>query len=117
ADVARKIVPAPAVEAMTDTARRLTGERVPRVSRALRHGPGAPRAVEDRQDPRRTGFPVPITQSGRQSVVYFPSCATRMFGAPETEHGLLAAPEAMLALLGRAGFDVVMPEHLNGQCC
>ena len=117
ADVARRIVPAPAVEAVTDAARRLTGERVPRVSRALRHGPGAPKPVEDRQDPRRTGFPVPIAQSGRQSVVYFPSCATRMFGAPETEHGLLAAPEAMLALLQRAGFDVVMPEHLNGQCC
>jgi D-lactate dehydrogenase len=73
--------------------------------------------VPSRQDPRKTGFPVPITQSGRQSVVYFPSCATRMFGAPESEHDLLATPDAMLALLQRAGFDVVVPENLNGQCC
>ncbi len=117
ADAARTLVPAPAVEAVSESARRLSRARVPRLSRALRHGPGAPTARESRQDPRRTGFPVPIAQTGRPSVVYFPSCATRMFGAPKSEHGLLAAPDAMLALLERAGFDVVMPDHLNGQCC
>ena len=117
ADFARAVVPAAAVEVITDTARRLSGERVPRVSRALVHGPGGPKLVPLRQDARQSGFPVPIAQSGRQSVVYFPSCATRMFGAPKTEHALLAVPDAMLALLERAGFDVVVPEHLNGQCC
>ncbi|MET3927346.1 FAD-binding and (Fe-S)-binding domain-containing protein [Devosia sp. 2618] len=117
ADVVRKIIPGGAVEAITDTARRLSGDRVPRVSRALHHGPGSPKSTETRQDPRRTGFPVPIAQTGRQSIVYFPSCATRMFGAPKSEHDLLAVPDAMLALLERAGFDVVIPEHLNGQCC
>jgi len=117
ADVARRIVPAAAVEAITDTARRLTGSHVPRVSRALHHGPGAPEPVVNRQDPRQSGFPVPIAQTGRQSVVYFPSCATRMFGAPKSEHDLLDVPDAMLALLQRAGFDVIMSEHLNGQCC
>ena len=117
ADVARSVVPAPAVAAMTDAARRLSGKRVPRLSPQLHRGPGAPKPRETRQYPRRTGFPVPITQSGRPSVVYFPSCATRMFGAPPTEQGLLGVPDAMLALLERAGFDVVMPEHLTGQCC
>ncbi|MGV8854665.1 MAG: FAD-binding and (Fe-S)-binding domain-containing protein [Devosia sp.] len=117
ADVARSVIPAPAVEALTDTARRLSGKRVPRVSRALHRGPAVPKPVESRQDARRSGFPVPIAQSGKPSVVYFPSCATRMFGAPQTQHDLLSAPDAMLALLERAGFDVVMPEHLNGQCC
>lgn len=102
ADAARLVVPAAAVEAITEGARRLTGERVPRVSRALVHGPGAPEAV---------------AQGGCQKIVYFPSCATRMFGAPRTEHDLLAGPDAMLALLARAGFDAVVPEHLNGQCC
>jgi D-lactate dehydrogenase len=104
ADAARSVIPPAAVEAITDTARRLTGERVPRVSRALHHGPGSPK-------------PVPARQDARQSIVYFPSCATRMFGAPKTEHDLLAVPDAMLALLERAGFDVVMPTHLTGQCC
>jgi D-lactate dehydrogenase len=117
ADVARTVIPAPAVEAMTETARRLTNKRVPRVSRALHHGPGAPKARDNRQDPRKTGFPVPITQTGRPSVVYFPACPSRMFGAPKTRHGLLDTPAAMIALLERAGYDVIVPEHLNGQCC
>jgi D-lactate dehydrogenase len=104
ADMARKVIPAPAVEAITDTARRLTGERVPRVSRALHRGPGAPKSA-------------PTAQAAGPSIVYFPSCATRMFGAPRTEHDLLAVTDAMLALLERAGFDVIVPEKLNGQCC
>ena len=76
-----------------------------------------PRARDTRQDPRKTGFPVPIAQSARPSVVYFPACPSRMFGAPKTEHALLDTPAAMIALLDRAGFDVIVPEHLNGQCC
>ncbi|HEY0920799.1 (Fe-S)-binding protein, partial [Devosia sp.] len=85
--------------------RRLGGKAVPRVSKALRPGPGAPKA-------RPAASPAPL---GR--VVYFPSCATRMFGAPQTGHGLLATPDAMVALLARAGFEPVVPEHLEGQCC
>jgi D-lactate dehydrogenase len=117
ADAARKIVPAPAVTAITDAARRLSGERVPRVAPSLRGESGVTKPAPDRQDPRQTGFPVPVTQTCRPSVVYFPSCATRMFGSPQTRHDLLPGSQAMLALLQRAGFDVVMPEHLNGQCC
>ncbi len=117
ADMARTIIPAPAVEAITETARRLTGKRVPRVSRALHHGPGTPKARNTRQDPRKTGFPVPIAQTVRPSVVYFPACPSRMFGAPKTDHGLLPTTEAMVALLERAGYDVIIPEKLNGQCC
>lgn len=117
ADAARTIIPAPAVEAITETARRLTNKRVPRVSRALHHGPGAPHARNTRQDPRKTGFPVPTAQSARPQIVYFPACPSRMFGAPKTEHGLLDTPAAMMALLERAGYDVIVPEHLTGQCC
>ncbi|GLQ12389.1 4Fe-4S ferredoxin [Devosia yakushimensis] len=119
ADAARTIIPAPAMEAITETARRASGNRIPRLSRALRHGPGAPKAPSkvSRDDPRDTGFPVPIVQGGRQKIVYFPSCASRMFGAPQTGQNLLPVTDAMVALLDRAGFDVTMPEHLNGQCC
>lgn len=107
ADAARTIVPAQAVEAITETARRLTGKRVPRVSRALHHGSGAPkpRAVTPAQSP------------AKPSIVYFPACPSRMFGAPKTRHDLLSGPDAMVALLERAGYTVVVPEHLTGQCC
>ncbi|MBE7733355.1 FAD-binding and (Fe-S)-binding domain-containing protein [Devosia faecipullorum] len=117
ADAARTVFPAPALEAVTEAARRLTGKRVPRVSRALHHGPGTPKARDTHQDPRQSGFPVPIAQTGRPSIVYFPSCPNRMFGTPKTAHGLLQTSEAMVLLLERAGYDVIIPDHLNGQCC
>src|SRR5690606_29380297 len=117
AEAARTVLPGPAMEAVTETARRLSGGRVPRISRVLHRGPGVPRLREDRQDPRRTGFPVPIAQSGRTPIVYFPACPSRMFGAPKTSHGLLPTPDAMVALLERAGYDVRIPDRLNGQCC
>ena len=117
ADAARSVIPAAAVEAVTETARRVTGKRVPRLSRALHRGPGAPKVHETRQDARKSGFPVPIAQSGRPMVVYFPACPSRMFGAPKTSHDLLDTPQAMVTLLERAGYDVVVPEALNGQCC
>jgi D-lactate dehydrogenase len=117
ADGARAIVPGRAVEAMTDIARKVSGNRIPRVSRALHHGTGTPKVRDDRQDPRSTGFPVPITQSAREKIVYFPACPSRMFGAPKTEHGFLSTQDAMVVLLERAGFDVIIPEKLTGQCC
>ncbi|MEO8685740.1 MAG: FAD-linked oxidase C-terminal domain-containing protein, partial [Devosia sp.] len=116
-DFGKAIISAPAVEAISETARRLTGKRVPRIYKALKPGPGAPQLPNDRQDVKTSGMPAPISLSGRPRIVYFPSCATRMFGAPQTEFNLLSAPDAMLALLARAGYDVVMPDHLNGQCC
>src|SRR5690606_22679762 len=100
-----------------ETARCATGGRVPRLSRALHRGPGAPRARETRQDPRRTGFPVPIAQTGRPAVGYFPACPRRLFGTPGTEHDLLSGPDAVVTRMERAGDDVIIPDKLTGQCC
>ena len=36
---------------------------------------------------------------------------------PRPSLGLLDTPDAMMALLERAGFEVIVPDHLNGQCC
>src|SRR5690606_29432177 len=82
----------------------LSGKRIPRVSSSLRPGPGAPKPVSSMAAPLG-------------DVVYFPSCATRMFGAATGEHGMLPTPEAMLELLRRAGFNPVLPDRLDGECC
>ncbi|KKB13225.1 hypothetical protein VE25_03145 [Devosia geojensis] len=105
ADAAKAVVSAPVVASVTETARRLTGKRVPRVYEALKPGPGAATPV------------APSADAPRGPVVYFPSCATRMFGAPRTAYDLKSTPDAMVALLTRAGYAVSVPEHLNGQCC
>lgn len=118
--VARTLIGNAATDAVAGTLRKLSGDRIPRTSPTLRPGPGAPKAVlpaPNRQDPRETGFPVPITQGMERSVVYFPSCATRMFGQPAKELGLLETTDAMLALLRRAGFNPIVPDKLEGQCC
>ncbi|MEQ1900070.1 MAG: FAD-binding and (Fe-S)-binding domain-containing protein [Devosia sp.] len=118
--LSRTIIGNGATDAIAGTLRKLSGERVPRVSEALSNGPGAPTARRGpnlRANPKQTGFPVPIATQDRKQIVYFPGCPTRMFGAPETRHDLLPTTDAMLALLERAGFDVIVPEGLTGQCC
>ena len=98
----RTIIGDGATDALAKLARKVTAGAIPRVSHALRPGPSAPK-VE--------------AQGTGQRVVYFPSCATRMFGAPTRENGMLPTTEAMVALLKRAGFDPVVPEHADGACC
>ncbi len=103
--LSRTIIGDGATDFLARTARKLSGDRIPRVSKALRPGPGAPK-----HQPAD-----PAAPNGR--IVYFPSCATRMFGAPTRENGMLPTTDAMLALMRRAGFDPIVPDHLDGQCC
>ena len=103
--VSRTIIGDGVTDALAGFARSISGKRVPRVSKGLRPGPGAPK-------------PGPAAgEAPRGRIVYFPACPSRMFGAPTRENGLLDGPEAMLALLRRAGFNPVIPEHLEGACC
>ncbi|HWA18237.1 MAG TPA: FAD-binding and (Fe-S)-binding domain-containing protein [Devosia sp.] len=116
--LSRTIIGNAATDAIAGGMRALV--KTPRVSHTLRPGPGAPAARKGRplrDNPKETGFPVPIATQSANRIVYFPACPTRMFGAPKTEHDLLPTPDAMLALLERAGFDVVVPDGLTGQCC
>src|SRR5690606_20062447 len=116
--LSRRIIGDGATDAIAGAMRRVAG--TPRVSPALRPGPGAPapRAGKPlRSNPKETGFPVPIAAETGNRVVYFPACPTRMFGANPTDYDLKSAPEAMVALLERAGFEVIVPDGLDGQCC
>jgi D-lactate dehydrogenase len=116
--LSRRIIGDGATDAIAGAMRKVA--RTPRVSRTLRIGPGAPPAAIGpnlRNDPKTTGFPVPIATQPGTRVVYFPACPTRMFGANPTEYDLRPAPQAMIALLERAGFTVIVPDGLDGQCC
>ncbi len=116
--LSRRVIGDGATDAIAGAMRKVAG--TPRVSPALRPGPGAPRGragANLRNNPEQTGFPVPIATQPDNRVVYFPACPTRMFGANPTPYDLRPAPEAMMALLERAGFDVIVPDGLDGQCC
>jgi D-lactate dehydrogenase len=53
---------------------------------------------------------------GAPRVVYFPSCLTRIIGPLPGEDAPPAA-QAMLDVLGAAGFDVVYPDGIGALCC
>ncbi len=103
--LSRTIIGNGATDALAGFARSISGKAIPRVSPSLRPGPGNPQNFTSNADGQRG------------HVVYFPSCATRMFGAPTRENGMLPTTEAMLELLRRAGYNPIVPPKLDGQCC
>lgn len=105
-ELARNIVGDQVVDSVTGALNAFSGHKIPKPNRNLRPGPGAPKTDQ------RVGSTAP-----RGKVVYFPACASRVFGAPKTDLDLLPVTDAMIALLQRAGFDPIVPEKLSGQCC
>jgi D-lactate dehydrogenase len=99
--LSRTIIGDGVTDALAKFARGVTGGAIPRVSYALRPGPAAPK----------------VEAKGGDRIVYFPGCPTRMFGAPTRENGMLPTTDAMVTLLQRAGFDPVVPDHADGECC
>ena len=73
---------------------------------------GPPRASRSRR-PRRSRR---ARRSSRGSVVYFPSCLTRVIGPLPGENGTPTA-RAMREVLSWAGFNVRVPDGASGLCC
>ncbi len=103
--VARNIVGDGIVDSVSGALNAFSGHKIPKPNRNLKPGPGTPKQ------------PAANARASRGKIVYFPACASRMFGAPKTDLDLLPVTEAMLALLTRAGYEPVLPDNLNGQCC
>lgn len=94
-----KVLPAPAVRAMTAVGRSVLGaDQIPLYSAEL---PGGGKA----RRPRAATDPV---------AVFFPACVGTMFGAPS---GALPVSEAFIALCERAGLQVTVPEGIGSLCC
>jgi len=101
----RKLAGNRAVDAVSGALNRASRHKIPALGKSIRPGPGAPA--------RRP----PVADAPLGDVVYFPACASRMFGAAKTGLDLLPVTGAMLVLLKRAGFNPLLPEKLKGQCC
>ena len=51
-------------------------------------------------------------------VVYFPSCINQMMGLPKHHHAVdKPLVEEMVALLAKAGYDVIFPGNMSSLCC
>ncbi len=58
-----------------------------------------------------------ISKLSKHKVVYFPSCATRVMGPQSSAVDARSVMEVTVSLLGRAGFDVIIPDDVNRLCC
>ncbi|WP_458526548.1 FAD-binding and (Fe-S)-binding domain-containing protein [Onishia taeanensis] len=56
-------------------------------------------------------------QGSRDKVVYLPSCATRVFGAGHRDPEARSDMELTLALLDKAGLEVIIPAISGHLCC
>jgi D-lactate dehydrogenase len=101
---ARAIVGDGVVDGLNAGLRKLTGDAIPMTSPALRPAKSAPKSSTN-------------TDAPRGEIVYFPSCPSRIFDAPKTSLDLLSLPNAMVALLERAGYRPVVPDKAKGLCC
>ena len=55
--------------------------------------------------------------SDKPRVVYFPSCASRTLGADPNAKDRRSLTEVTLAVLEKAGFEVILPSDLTNLCC
>jgi len=103
ADLVHGVVGTGAMKGALDGLRKASGGRLPKWSPALARpvnfmpGPAAPKHAE--------------------RIVYFPSCAARNMGAQRGHDGVEMLPKVAERLFERAGFDVLYPSALAGQCC
>ena len=89
---------------LTDSARRASGDRLPRWS------PQLPRAARYR--PTSTARAVEA-----EPLVYFPSCAARSMGAARGDSNSDALPSVTERVLRRAGFAPLHPVAMDMLCC
>jgi len=53
----------------------------------------------------------------RNSVVYIPSCVTRMMGPARGDTVTESVHEKMISILKKANYNVIVPEDINSMCC
>lgn len=93
-----------AMKAVTGVAHKVSGGMVPNWH------PQMPTAASM---PKR----IPMVNDERPSVVYMPSCATRVMGAGPDASDKRPVMEVMLSVLEKAGYNVIVPKGVESQCC
>ena len=66
------------------------------------------------------GGPLPAVRpdpGNPRKVVYFPSCISRNMGPGREHDDTRTEPQVMLALLHKAGYDVIIPAGVDSLCC
>jgi D-lactate dehydrogenase len=106
AGAGRTVLGEKGLSTVSGTLTRLSGGRVPQWV------PTLPKAAPVKVLNRRVS-----AGASKEAVVYLPSCATRVFGAGHGDNESRSIMEVTLALLDKAGFEVIIPEMPGHLCC
>lgn len=87
------------------------------LTKGLRALSGGALPLWDAGMPRAAKSSRPRTTPEGARAVYFPSCISRTMGALPGEPPDLSLMEAMVAVAGRAGMPVFIPDDVDGICC
>jgi D-lactate dehydrogenase len=93
-----------AMDALTEVLHRTAPSLVPHLASDVELPRPAPR------------LPSPV-DSGARTVVYFPSCLTRLIGSLPSEGAVTDPGRAMAEVLQWAGFGFRYPDGVSGLCC
>lgn len=85
---------------------RLTGGVAPRLPRGMPIPDPAPALPQTH-----------LRNDGRPRVVYYPSCLTRTMGKLPGERAPVGLAQAVVAVLEKCGFDVIIPAGIEKTCC
>jgi D-lactate dehydrogenase len=70
--------------------------------------------------PQRGSVPTlsrPHQPTKKPKVVYFASCSSRMMGPAQRDPDQRPLNQAVMAVLEKAGYDVILPEEMDKLCC
>ncbi|MFY0663230.1 MAG: FAD-binding oxidoreductase [Natronospirillum sp.] len=113
AHLIQSVLGTPAMQVLTRVAKPLSGGMVAHWS------PSMPRAVGSATHERITRHSTAniSTPDATDSVVYLPACVTRSLGSSLSAADVRSVPDVMLDLLHKAGFNVIIPNGVDGLCC
>ena len=104
ADAIHGLVGTRVMRAALDTARGLSGGRLPRWT------PAMPRPLRYRPPPG-------VAPAAADAVVYVPSCASRTMGPARGVDGVDPLPVVAQRVFAKAGFATLVPPGLDALCC
>ena len=117
------------VLSLADTAHSLIGTRLmSRITQGMHHALGIPqwfpsmpkayRYKGTRVVPASVAYKTdPEANPTKRQVVYFPSCINQTMGLPSKSKEEQALVNKMIAVLHKAGFEVIFPEGMEQLCC
>ncbi len=108
ADITHGLIGSKAMRAVTGAARKISGGAVQQWTPSM---PSAAPKIKPLEDHRASTF------KSERKVVYLPSCASRTMGLQRGSSEQQSLAEVTVALLNKAGFEVIYPENLDALCC